>query len=75
MNTYGKVAVKTHEKNDCLTEVMIASAEKWLEDRSINLSAPLADIPVSLNYTVDVVRYDSSAGFSKFIGDVKAEDG
>ncbi|PTB55400.1 hypothetical protein M431DRAFT_552032 [Trichoderma harzianum CBS 226.95] len=56
LNTYGKVAVKTHEKNDCLTEVMIASAEKWLEDRSINLSAPLADIPVSLNYTVDVVR-------------------
>ncbi|PKK48803.1 hypothetical protein CI102_6688 [Trichoderma harzianum] len=69
------LVVETHEKNDCLTEVMIASAEKWLEDRSINLSAPLADIPVSLNYTVDVVRYDSSAGFSKFIGDVKAEDG
>lgn len=75
MNTYGKVAVKAHEKTDCLTEVMIPSAEKRLAGKSINLSGPLADIPVSLKYTVDVARYDSSAEFSKFIGDVKAEDG
>lgn len=75
MNTYGKFTVKTHERTDCLTEVMIPSAEKWLEDRSINLGGPLADIPVSLKYTVDIAKYDSSAGFSKFVGDVKTEDG
>ncbi|KAL6837014.1 hypothetical protein V8C40DRAFT_228941 [Trichoderma camerunense] len=54
---------------------MIPSAEKWLEDRSINLGGPLADIPVSLKYTVDIAKYDSSAGLSKFVGDVKTEDG
>lgn len=56
MNIYGKVAVKTYEKTDCLTEVMIPSAEKWLEDRSINPSGLLADILVNLKYTVDVAR-------------------
>ncbi|KAL7906205.1 amidase [Trichoderma velutinum] len=79
LNTYGKVAIKAHEKTNCLTEVMISSAERWLNDGSINLSGPLAGIPVSLKDTVDVAGYDSSVGFSKFageiVGDVKTEDG
>ncbi|KAL6701318.1 amidase protein [Trichoderma pleuroticola] len=68
LNTYGKVAVKVHEKTNCSTEVMI-----------LGLSGPLADIPVSLKDTVDEVGYDSLVGFSKFVGehvgDVKTEDG
>ncbi|UKZ75932.1 hypothetical protein TrVFT333_003628 [Trichoderma virens FT-333] len=64
LNTYAKVAVKAHEKTNCLTEVMIPSAEQWLKDGSINLSGPLAGIPVSLKDTVDVAGYDSSVGFN-----------
>lgn len=75
LNTYAKVAIKAHEKTNCLTEVMVPSAEQWLKDGSINLSGPLAGIPVSLKDTVDVAGYDTTVGYSKFVGDVKAEDG
>ncbi|UKZ49402.1 hypothetical protein TrVGV298_003649 [Trichoderma virens] len=69
LNTYAKVAVRAHEKTNCLTEVMIPSAEQWLKDGSINLSGPLAGIPVSLKDTVDVAR---TGGMTKLLKDAGA---
>lgn len=75
LHTYGRVAVKAHEKTKCLTEVMISSAEKWLVDGSINMKGSLAGIPVSLKDTIDVGGYDSTAGYSSFVGNKLPEDG
>lgn len=75
LHTYGKVALKAHEKTNCLTEVMISSAEKWLADGSVNLKGPLAGIPVSLKDTLDVAGYDSTVGYSVNVGHLKTEDG
>ncbi|KAI5462139.1 amidase signature domain-containing protein [Mariannaea sp. PMI_226] len=75
LSAYGKVALKAHAKTNCLTEVMISDAEKWLADGSINLKGPLAGIPVSLKDTVDVAGYDSSVGVSVNIGNALPNDG
>ncbi|KAF4975232.1 hypothetical protein FZEAL_7939 [Fusarium zealandicum] len=64
LHTYGKVALKAHEKTNCVTEVLLTSAEKWLTDGSINFKGPLAGIPVSLKDTVEVAGYDSTVGMS-----------
>lgn len=74
LNTYGKVALNAHEKTNCVTEILFHSAEKWVQDGSINLKGPLAGIPVSLKDTVDVTGYDSTVGYSRFVG-IKAQDG
>ncbi|KAI1087274.1 amidase [Rostrohypoxylon terebratum] len=75
LNTYGKVAVKAHEKTNCLTEIMIKEAEGWIEDGSINFKGPLAGIPVSLKDTINVGGFDSTVGYSSFVGNKPAQDG
>lgn len=75
LHTYGKVAIKAHGKTNCLTEIMIESAEKWVHDGSINLKGPLAGIPVSLKDTIEVAGYDSTVGCSVNVGNAKAVDG
>lgn len=76
LRTYGKVAFRAHEKTNCLTEVMLSSAEEWLRDESsINLKGPLAGIPVSLKDTLVVGGYDSTVGFSSFVGNAPKQDG
>jgi Asp-tRNA(Asn)/Glu-tRNA(Gln) amidotransferase A subunit family amidase len=75
LRTYGKVAVKAHEKTNCLTEVMVQAAEGWLQDGSINLKGPLAGIPVSLKDTIVVGGFDTTVGYSSFVGNKKVEDG
>ncbi|KAM0329168.1 hypothetical protein ACHAQA_004465 [Verticillium albo-atrum] len=75
LKTYGKVALKAHEKTNCLTEVMLSSAESWLEEGSINLKGPLAGIPVSLKDSMQVAGYDSTIGYSSFVGNKADEDG
>lgn len=57
-----KIAIKAHRKTNCLTEVMMAEAERWTEN--INLNAPLAGIPVSLKDTVIAAGFDASVGYS-----------
>ncbi|KAG7122929.1 putative amidase PB8B6.03 like protein [Verticillium longisporum] len=64
LKTYGKVALKAHESTNCLTEVMLESAEGWLKEGSINLKGPLAGIPVSLKDSLHVAGYDSCIGYS-----------
>ncbi|KAI0160517.1 amidase [Xylariaceae sp. FL1272] len=75
LDTYGKVALKAHEKTNCVTEVMISEAEGWLKDGSINFKGPLAGIPVSLKDTINVGGFDSTVGFSSFVGKTHAQDG
>jgi len=78
LRAYGKLAVKAHGKTNCLTEVMLASAEDWLahEDNAriegIDLKGPLAGIPVSLKDTVIVGGYDTTVGYSSFVGNKHA---
>ncbi|XDG08595.1 hypothetical protein ABKA04_008210 [Annulohypoxylon sp. FPYF3050] len=75
LNTYGKVAVKAHDKTNCLTEIMINEAEGWIKDGSINFKGPLAGIPVSLKDTINVGGFDSTVGYSSFVGNKPAQDG
>lgn len=75
LTTYSKVALKAHEKTNCVTEVMISEAEGWIRDGSINFKGPLAGIPVSLKDTLNVGGFDSTVGFSSFVGKTHAEDG
>ncbi|KAI0389632.1 amidase [Xylariaceae sp. FL0594] len=72
--TYAKVALKAHDKTNCLTEVMIAEAEKWIDDGSINFKGPLAGIPVSLKDTVTVAGFDATVGYSSLVGKTCTRD-
>jgi fatty acid amide hydrolase len=74
--TYSKAAVLAHEKTNCVTEVMVAAAEKALEDEAgINLDGPLAGIPVSLKDSVIVAGFDATVGYSRLSGKPHATDG
>lgn len=75
LGTYGKVAIRAHEKTNCLTEVMIAKAEEWAEDVDVDLMGPLAGIPVSLKDTVAVRGFDVSVGYSSATGKPAAQHG
>lgn len=75
LRTYGKVALKAHERTNCLTEVMVSAAEGWVQDGSINFQGPLAGIPVSLKDTIVVGGFDATVGYSSFVGKGPAEDG
>ncbi|KAF4552555.1 Amidase-like protein 13 [Elsinoe fawcettii] len=65
LRSYGKAAIRAHERTNCLTEIMISDAEKWTKDGSINLSGPLAGIPVSLKDSINVAGFDSTIGYSE----------
>lgn len=75
LHTYGRVAIKAHEKTNCVTEVMVNAAEGWIKDGSINLKGPLAGIPVSLKDSITVGGFDTSVGYSSFVGNKGSEDG
>ena len=74
LRTYGKVAIRAHEKTNCLTEIMLPEAELWAEDE-INWRGPLAGIPVSLKDSIAVRGFDVSVGYSRNVGKPYAEDG
>lgn len=75
LKTYGKIAIKAHAKTNCVTEFMLTGAESWLEDGSINLSGPLAGIPVSLKDSIVVGGHDTTVGYSSFVGNQGDTDG
>lgn len=75
LRTYGRVALRAHERTNCLTEVMLPSAERWLLDGSVNLQGPLAGVPVSLKDTIVVGGYDATVGYSRFVGNRTERDG
>ena len=74
LRTYGKVAIRAHNKTNCLTEIMLPEAEAWA-DNEINLEGPLAGIPVSLKDSITVRGFDVSVGYSCNTGKPYAEDG
>ena len=74
LRTYGKVAAKTQEKTNAITELMLPEAETWaLQD--VNLKGPLAGIPVSLKDSIAVGGFDVSVGYSRYANQPYAEDG
>jgi Asp-tRNA(Asn)/Glu-tRNA(Gln) amidotransferase A subunit family amidase len=73
LRTYGKVAVRAHEKTNCLTEIMLPEAETWAEE--IHIKGPLAGIPVSLKDSIIVGGFDVSVGYSCNTGKPYAQDG
>lgn len=60
--SYGRKALKAHAATNCLTEVMISSADVWAGNVDIN--GPLAGMPVSMKDTVGVTGFDSCIGYS-----------
>ncbi|EME46825.1 hypothetical protein DOTSEDRAFT_70708 [Dothistroma septosporum NZE10] len=75
LRAYSKVAVKAHEKTNCVTEVMIKEAEQWIEKGEINLKGPLAGLPISLKDSIQVGGFDTSVGYSCNTGKPTAVDG
>ena len=74
LRAYGKVAIRAHEKTNCLTEILILEAETWAESE-VNLKGPLAGIPVSLKDSIVVGGFDVTVGYSKKAGKPYAKDG
>ncbi|KAA8913352.1 acetamidase [Sphaerosporella brunnea] len=66
LTAFTKRALWAHGRTNCLTEILIPSAEASLSSSSINLSGALAGVPVSLKDTVNVVGYHSCIGYSSF---------
>jgi Asp-tRNA(Asn)/Glu-tRNA(Gln) amidotransferase A subunit family amidase len=75
LRAYAKVAVKAHEKTNCVTEVMIKDAEGWIQQGGINLKGPLAGVPVSLKDSIHVGGFDTSVGYSVNTGKPQTVDG
>jgi Asp-tRNA(Asn)/Glu-tRNA(Gln) amidotransferase A subunit family amidase len=75
LRTYGKVAIRAHEKTNCLTEILFPEAEEWISSGEINLNGPLAGIPVSLKDSIAVRGFDVTVGYSRYAGQPYAEDG
>ena len=74
LTTYGKVAVKAHERTNCVTELLLPEAEQWAREE-VNLKGPLAGIPVSLKDSIQVKGFDTTLGYSKFANQPFADDG
>lgn len=72
LRAYGKKALRAHAESNCLTEIMISSAEGWAKE--CNKQGPLAGMPVSLKDTVGVQGWDSCFGYSAGVGRPFAED-
>ncbi|KAK0203926.1 amidase signature enzyme [Desarmillaria ectypa] len=70
---YSKQALKAHAKTNCLSEIMIASAE--IRAKECNKNGPLAGVPVSLKDSVGVKGWDSTIGYSAWVGQPMEEDG
>jgi Asp-tRNA(Asn)/Glu-tRNA(Gln) amidotransferase A subunit family amidase len=74
LRAYGKVAIKAHEKTNCVTEILFPEAEDWAKNE-VNLKGPLAGIPVSLKDSIQVKGFDITVGYSCNIGKPYAQDG
>ena len=74
---YGKKAIQVHERVNCITEILIPSAETWaaglwneldkVDGNDVIKSKPLLGVPVSLKDTVSVAGYDQAIGYTSRI--------
>lgn len=69
---YSRKTLRAHQATNCLTEIMIASAQQWAKE--CNKKGPLAGMPVSLKDTVGVAGWDSCIGYSAGMGQPVQED-
>jgi Asp-tRNA(Asn)/Glu-tRNA(Gln) amidotransferase A subunit family amidase len=74
LRTYGKTAVVAHQRTNCVTELLLPEAESWAKD-GVDLTGPLAGIPVSLKDTIAVGGFDASVGYSRKVFKPCQEDG
>lgn len=70
--SFGKRALQAHAETNCLTEILVSSAEQ--QAQTCNRKGPLAGVPVSLKDGVSVSGYDSSIGYSAFTGSPMEKD-
>ncbi|KAH6853492.1 amidase signature domain-containing protein [Chaetomium sp. MPI-CAGE-AT-0009] len=85
LRSYGRLALKAHARTNCLTEILLPDAERWLvaaaaaaggkRGGEVNLAGPLAGVPVSLKDTVVVGGYDATVGYSALAGHRAPRDG
>jgi len=75
LDAYAKVAVRAQEKTNCVTEIMVDSAHEWLRSGDINLKGPLAGVPISLKDNIAVGGFDTTVGYSSFVGNKNPQDG
>lgn len=74
LRAHGKRALEAHRETNCLTEIMIPEAERW-STNEVNLTGPLAGIPVTLKDSVHVRGFDTSVGYSRYTGQPQQQDG
>ncbi|KAI5781302.1 acetamidase [Geopyxis carbonaria] len=82
LRSYGKRALTAHAQTNCLTEVLLSDAEEWLAhstaysqaDGGVNLSGPLAGVPVSVKDTINVTGHDSCIGYSRWVNKPARDD-
>lgn len=74
LRAYGKVAVKAHERTNCITELLLPEAESWAQSE-VNLKGPLAGVPVSLKDSIQVKGFDTTLGYTKLAEKPYGEDG
>ena len=75
LRTYGKTTAIAHARTNCVTELLLPTAEQWINDGQVNLDGPLAGIPVSLKDSIAVGGFDLSVGFSRYALNPVKEDG
>lgn len=75
LRAYGKIAVLSHERINAVTEVLLPTSEKWLASGEIDLTGPLAGIPVSLKDSINVQGFDTSLGYSSRANNPAEVDG
>ncbi|KAF9029126.1 amidase signature enzyme [Hymenopellis radicata] len=63
---FSKKSLEAHRATNCLTEIMILSAQTWAKE--CNRNGPLAGVPVSLKDTVGISGWDSTCGISAWVG-------
>ncbi|KAL4260766.1 amidase family protein [Pleurotus pulmonarius] len=78
LTAYTKKALAAHAQTNCLSEILVKSAQGWANSSKFNAenlkekrnleSLPLAGVPVSLKDTVGVEGYDSCIGYSAWVG-------
>lgn len=67
LHAYGKRAISAQKDTNCVTEVLIKSAEDQIKSNSESFkdpSKPLAGFPVSVKDTHNIKGYDSTIGYT-----------